>query len=86
MGSPDSGVFYEPSPAKVEAGSTVIWTNHDTLPHTLTSGNPEKEPNGLFDSGMMNADKSFSQTLYKAGILEYYCTIHRWVTGKIMVQ
>jgi hypothetical protein len=26
-GSPDSGVFYEPSPAKVEAGSTVTWKN-----------------------------------------------------------
>ena len=56
------------------------------IPHTLTSGNPEKGPNGIFDSGIMNADQSFSQTLYKAGILEYYCTIHRWMTGKIMVQ
>jgi hypothetical protein len=56
------------------------------IPHTLTSGNPEKGPNGIFDSGIMNADKSFSQTLYKAGILEYYCAIHRWMRGKIMVQ
>lgn len=85
-GIPDSGVFYEPSPAKVAVGSTVAWTNDDTLPHTVTSGNPEKGPNDIFDSGIMNADKSFSKTLDKAGVLEYYCAIHPWMTGKIIVQ
>jgi plastocyanin len=85
-GNPDNDVFYEPSSAKVAAGSTVTWTNDDALPHTVTSGNSEKGPDGVFDSGILNAGKSFSHTFDKAGVLDYYCTIHPWMTGRIIVQ
>jgi nitrite reductase (NO-forming) len=85
-GNPDNDRFYEPSPAKVAVGSTVTWTNDDALPHTVTSGNPEKGPDGIFDSGILNADKSFSHTFDKAGVLDYYCAIHPWMTGRIIVQ
>jgi FtsP/CotA-like multicopper oxidase with cupredoxin domain len=85
-GSPNSDLFYEPSPARIAVGSTVTWTNDDMLPHTVTSGNPEKGPNGMFDSGVMNADKSFTYTFDKAGVLEYYCAIHPWMISKVMVQ
>ena len=85
-GSPNSGLFYEPSPAKVAVGSTLTWTNDDTLPHTVTSGNPEKGPNSIFDSGIMSADKSFTYTFDKVGVLEYYCAIHPWMIGKVMIQ
>ena len=82
-GSPDSKVFYKPSPAKIALGSTITWTNDDTLPHTVTSGNSEKGPDGIFDSGIMNADKSFSHTFDKAGVSKYYCAVHPWMTGKL---
>jgi plastocyanin len=85
-GNPGNDAFYEPSPAKVAVGSTVTWTNDDALPHTVTSGNPEKGSDGIFDSGIVNADKSFSHTFDKAGILDYYCAIHPWMTGRIIVQ
>ena len=54
-GSPDSKVFYKLSPAKIAVGSTITLTNDDILPHTVTSGNPEKWADGIFDSGIMNA-------------------------------
>lgn len=85
-GSPDSKVFYKPSPAKIALGSTITWTNDDTLPHTVTSGNSEKGPDGIFDSGIMNADKSFSHTFDKAGVSKYYCAVHPWMIGTVMVQ
>ena len=85
-GSPGSDLFYDPTPAKVVVGSTLAWKNDDTLPHTVTSGNPEKGPNGIFDSGIMNAGKSFTYTFDKAGVLEYYCAVHPWMIGKVMVQ
>ena len=78
LGNPDNDVFYEPSPAKVAVGSTVTWTNDDALPHTVTSGNPEKGSDGIFASRIVNADKSFSYTFDKAGVLDYYCAIHPW--------
>ena len=85
-GNPDNEAFYEPSPLKIAAGSTVTWTNDDALPHTVTSGNPEEGSDGIFDSGIVNADKSFSHTFDKAGVLDYYCAIHPWMTGRIIVQ
>jgi plastocyanin len=85
-GNPGNDAFYELSPAKVAVGSTVTWTNDDALPHTVTSGNPEKGSDGIFDSGIVNADKSFSHTFDKAGVLDYYCAIHPWMTGRIIVQ
>jgi nitrite reductase (NO-forming) len=85
-GSPDSKVFFKPSPAKIAVGSTITWTNDDTLPHTVTSGNSEKGDDGIFDSGIMNADKSFSHTFDKAGVSKYYCAVHPWMIGIVMVQ
>jgi nitrite reductase (NO-forming) len=85
-GTPDSKVFFKPSPAKIAVGSTITWTNDDTLPHTVTSGNPEKGADGIFDSGIMNAGKSFSHTFDKAGISKYYCAVHPWMIGTVMVQ
>jgi plastocyanin len=85
-GNPDSDLFYDPSPAKVAVERTVIWTNDDTLPHTVTSGNPEKGPSGVFDSGMMNAGKSFTYTFDKVEVIEYYCVIHPWMISAVMVQ
>ena len=85
-GNPDNDLFYDPSPAKVAVGSTVTWTNDDSLPHTVTSGNPEKGPSGMFDSGIMNAGKSFTYTFDKVGIIEYYCVIHPWMISTAMIQ
>jgi nitrite reductase (NO-forming) len=85
-GTPGSKVFFKPSPAKIAVGSTITWSNDDTLPRTVTSGNPEKGPDGIFDSGIMNADISFSHTFDKAGVSKYYCAVHPWMIGTVMVQ
>ena len=78
-GSPGSDLFFDPSPAKVVVGNTITWTNDDTLPHTVTSGNPEKGPSSTFDSGIMSAGDSFTFTFDKPGVLEYYCAVHPWM-------
>jgi nitrite reductase (NO-forming) len=85
-GSPGSHLFYAPSPAKVAVGNTVTWTNDDTLPHTVTSGNPEKGPSSTFDSGIMSAGDSFTFTFDKPGVLEYYCAVHPWMISTVMVH
>ena len=85
-GSPGSDLFFDPSPAKVVVGSTITWTNDDTLPHTVTSGNPEKGPSSTFDSGIMSAGDSFTFTFDKPGVLEYYCAVHPWMISTVMVH
>ncbi|HYO07288.1 MAG TPA: plastocyanin/azurin family copper-binding protein [Phototrophicaceae bacterium] len=86
--NPDSKTFYDPSNAEVDLGTEVKWTNDDkNMPHTVTSGNPESGPTGVFDSGIMNGDgSSFEHTFDSQGEYEYYCTLHPWMIAKITVK
>jgi nitrite reductase (NO-forming) len=70
-------------------GSMVTWKNDDSAPHTVTSGTVESNrptPDGRFDSGIMNAGDSFPFVFDKAGDYPYYCTIHPWMTGKVIAN
>jgi len=86
--NPDSKIFYEPPNAELELGAEVKWTNDDkNMPHTVTSGNPESGPTGVFDSGIINGDgSSFGHTFDSQGEYEYYCTLHPWMIAKITVK
>ncbi|TMF00472.1 MAG: hypothetical protein E6I52_13435 [Chloroflexi bacterium] len=72
---------YQPSPLTVPVGATVTWTNQDTDPHTATS-----DTAGVFDSGLMPKDKTFSFTFSQAGTFTYKCTYHSNMHGTIVVQ
>lgn len=64
----------------------VSWTNNDQVFHTVVSGNPHDGPNGLFDSGLIAPDATFSQVFEIEGEYEYYCAIHPWIQGKVFVE
>src|SRR5215204_3352780 len=40
---------YQPNPIQVSVGTTVIWTNDDSQPHTVTSGS-NGQPDNKFNS------------------------------------
>lgn len=71
---------YSPSPYTVKVGSTVTWVNKDTSTHTVTSIG-----SSLFDSGNILPGGSYSFTFTQAGTYQYYCTIHPWMKGTIIV-
>jgi plastocyanin len=72
--------MFAPLSLTVKAGSTVTWTNRDEEPHTVTSDT------GLFRSGAMDTDESFSYRFDKPGTYHYVCSIHPRMTGTIVVQ
>ena len=76
---------YEPFAVSVDVRAEVIWKNVDSFTHTVTSGTPEDGPDGVFDSGLLPNYRYFSHTFYEAGIYDYYCTIHPWMQGMIVV-
>lgn len=94
--SPDNGKFFVPSSLNVSMGTTVSWTNRDLTSyksieveqlHTVTSGSLEDGNIGKeFDSGFLNAGKSFSHTFDSTGTFNYFCTIHPFMNGKITVN
>jgi plastocyanin len=83
--NPNNKVFYDPTSAKVKTSTTITWTNDDTLPHTVTSGNADTGPSGEFDSGIVMGAGSFTHTFDKAGTFDYYCALHPYMTGQVIV-
>lgn len=83
--SPSDGPYYIPEAAAVKTGTTVVWTNDDSAAHTVTSGNPENGPDGIFDSGLFMAGRTYEYTFYDTGEFEYFCLVHPWMTGKVVV-
>ncbi|MFB5634383.1 MAG: plastocyanin/azurin family copper-binding protein, partial [Candidatus Nitrosomaritimum aestuariumsis] len=62
----------------------VLWNNIDSAAHTVTSGIPGS-PDGVFDSGMVMSGGTYEFTFVEPGEYDYYCMVHPWMTGKIMV-
>lgn len=81
---------YDPNSAKASSDALITWTNGDTVPHTATSGTGPQDPQSgkLFDSGILSANGKFSVPAEKLGKGEhpYYCTVHPFMTGKIIVS
>ncbi len=71
---------FGPQTITVPAGTTVIWTNKDDIPHTSVS------TEGVFKSKVLDTDEKFSYTFTKPGTYPYYCTIHPKMTGQIVVK
>jgi len=81
-----SNSCYLPADATISPGGEVIWTNHDTVAHTITSGNPQDGTNGLFDSGLLMPNKTYSMKFDLAFEYDYFCLVHPWMQGTIVVQ
>ncbi|MDE1762618.1 MAG: cupredoxin domain-containing protein [Thaumarchaeota archaeon] len=77
--------YFDPASDSVKVGTTVIWTNQDSVSHTVTSGDPSAGPSGTFDSGLIKPGDTFKHTFTAAGTTSYFCTVHPWMTGKIIV-
>ena len=75
----DNFVF-NPQTITVKAGDTVIWINHDDIPHTATS------TTGVFRSEALDTDDKFSFTFATPGSFAYFCALHPHMTGSIVVE
>jgi len=75
-----------PSMVTIDIGGEVIWENNDTAAHTITSGTPTEGPSGVFDSSLVMAGSSFSHEFEDAGTFDYFCMVHPWMAGAVMVS
>jgi plastocyanin len=71
---------FNPTPLTVKTGSTVTWTNMDNEPHTVVSDT------GVFKSGGMDTNDSFSFKFDKPGTYHFTCSIHPRMVGTVIVQ
>jgi len=86
-GIPEEGqIYYDPQVIDVTVGTTVVWDNLDSTVHTVTSGQPPVDSDGVFDSEMMASGDKFEFTFTDAGSQDYYCTFHPWMLGTVNVE
>src|SRR3989344_4393832 len=71
--------YFTPSSVTITAGDSVVWTNTDTMPHTVTSNT------NAFNSGTMQPSATYSQTFNPPGTYQYYCAFHSGMVGTITV-
>jgi plastocyanin len=85
-GSPDSAqivikdFMFMPMSLTIKAGSTVTWTNKDDEPHTVVSDT------GLFRSGAVDTDETFTFKFEKPGTYHFTCSIHPRMVGTIVIE
>ncbi|MBI1332544.1 MAG: metallophosphoesterase [Armatimonadetes bacterium] len=71
---------FSPTSLGVTAGSGVVWTNRDDIPHTVV------HKDGLFRSKVLDTGDTFEFAFRKGGTFEYYCSLHAHMVGKVVVS
>ena len=85
-GCQETNECYIPYHVTAPAGTEIVWSNDDTAAHTVTSGNPQDGPDGIFDSSILAGGATFSVTLDEPGEYPYYCIVHPWMLGNITIE
>jgi plastocyanin len=71
---------FAPKEITVAPGTTIVWTNHDEVPHTVTSKDK------VLASKALDTDDKFQYTFSQEGDFDYYCTVHPFMTGVVHVR
>ena len=74
------GMKFVPERLEVAAGDTVIWTNRDLVPHTVTASGARVE------SGELAPNRSFRFVAKKKGEMPYICRLHPVMKGVVVVK
>ena len=86
QGNPD----FDPDELTVKKGDTILVDNVDTMPHSVTNGESATDPNSakIFDTGMiMGGESAELQTSnVDAGTYPYYCSVHPYMSGSLIVE
>ena len=81
---------YDPAALTVKKGDKITVTNKDTLPHTVTSGAGPTDPNSAkqFDTSILEAGATadIETTNINPGEYPFYCVVHPYMLGKLVVQ
>ena len=71
---------FSPPSLTVPAGTTVTWTNHDELRHTVTA------TTGAFGSAGLSNGDTFAQTFTQPGTYQYFCSVHPRMQAAVIVK
>ena len=85
-GCEETDECFIPSSVTVDVGGEVTWSNDDTAAHTVTSSSAAEGEDANFDSSLFMAGTTFSITFDTEGEYAYFCMVHPWMVGTVVVQ
>lgn len=71
---------FRPARLVVSVGTRIVWTNGDSDPHTVDS------VSGIWRSEALDTDGTFGRVFGKVGSFAYYCSIHPFMHGVVVVR
>ncbi len=88
-GCQDTNQCFIPFSVSINVGDTILWSNDDTAAHTVTSGDPADAASlgALFDSSLILPGDTFSVNFagFAPDQYDYFCLVHPWMTGEVIV-
>lgn len=76
---------FNPGTINARSGTSVTWMNNDNVIHTVTSGKSSDTQFGtLFDKNIP-VGKSISIPFNNTGTVDYFCKVHPWMSGQVIV-
>ena len=73
---------FAPAVLTIAPGTKVTWTNHDDIPHTVTSS---QEPAHM-RSPVLDTDETYSLTFDKPGTYAFFCSLHPHMQSQVVVR
>ncbi|MEO9308651.1 exported hypothetical protein [Nitrosotalea sinensis] len=82
--------YYTPDTIQIVPGTPIVWTNNDSIAHTIFSGtstqdniNPFK-PDGKITSNLIPPGQTFTVIVNDTGIIRFYDPQYTWMNGVII--
>ena len=75
-----------PATVTIGVGGMVEFPNNDNAAHTSTAGTPADGPSGAWDSSLIMMGASFTTPALEAGEYPYFCMVHPWMAGLVIVE
>lgn len=72
--------MFVPATLTIPAGTKVTFINDDDEPHTVTATDK------AFDSEALDTHASWVHTFAKAGTITYFCELHPYMKGVLIVK
>jgi len=72
---------FNPQELRIKRGDTVVWTNRDSVGHTITSDSGNE-----LGSPQIAQNQEYRHTFTQLGTFNYHCAVHPPMKAKVIVE
>jgi len=70
----------------IQQGQDVVWYNADSSIHSIITQSQQFGSSGIISSGNIFPGESYSHRFDISGYVNYYCVLHPWMQGLVVVE